>query len=382
MVVLACRNRKCNREMELINTVECENWQAFVQCLMGQPYLDTLLWRGQSDAEWEITPSYTRETEKKIKNLGPGAENNEPGWSRAMYERISQGVDLSKDYETLLRLIPKDNLRFDIGARLLPNQSKQESLPLTMYLERYYNALNSAKNAEDKNLYQRFGTPYDVTFGIDVDLEMWTWGQHYGVETPLVDWTEHALFALFFACDAYKDARSISVFSLDMVVLENLNCCNYPASQENSFIPFHFAFFSGIPIWAFHDNKDKTNIEQGTPLFDDMRKMKLIRANEQRLRNDRCSAQAGWFTFTPGGISIEEWCRRCEAAFSGFQVILEGRYLITKYVFNFTKIDRRNCLDFLNKANINAMTLYPDFYGISRYLHERRQRRADLRKLT
>lgn len=369
--------------MDLTKTVPCEDWKDFVQRLMDKPYSESLLWRGQCNSEWEIIPSYTREVEKQIKDLGEEGDNSDPGWSKAMEKRFSQACELSDDYDTLLYSIPEENLCFKVGRHSPCRKPGQEFLPLSMYTAQYSAVLNSARTKEDKNFYARYGTPYDVTFGVDIDLELWTWGQHYGVATPLVDWTEHALFALFFACDTYDKVGRISIYSLNTTVLDSINGKNYPAfrpvdpqgDSATNFFKFYQCFFRGIPIWAFWSNKTDPDFENSFPLFDDMRKLKLIRADEQRLRNKRCLSQAGWFTFTPGGVSVEEWCRRWEAAFSGENVLCEG-HLLTKYVFKFGEDDRRACLDFLERANITAKALYPDFYGISRYLQERRKRRA------
>ena len=108
-----------------------------------------------------------------------------------------------------------------------------------------------------------------------------------------------------------------------------------------------------------------------------MRKLKLIASDHRRLKNDRCAAQAGWFTFAPGGISIEEWCRRVDLSFAVFELVRPSP-LLTKYVIGFSKNDREECLSFLEEANINAKSLYPDFYGISRYSRELREKKRSM----
>jgi len=274
-------------------------------------------------------------------------------------------------------------MRADVARHRHFSTIRQESLFLPLYQERLQSFLNGSKTEEDRWFYQRFGSPYDVTFGVDIDLALWSWGQHYGVQTPLVDWTEYALFALFFACDNYENAEKIAIYSLNINALESLDRNNSPLFThftKDAFISFYKIFFQGIPIWAFWSGIKGTkwkDLQEAMALFDDMRKLKLIAPDNRRLKNDRCTAQAGWFTFAPGGISIEEWCRRLDLAFADFNLV-QYFPLLTKYEIRFSKNERDKCLSFLEEANINAKTLYPDFYGISHYLRERREKKRSM----
>jgi|GEM_PF-2347942 len=378
---------------KLIAIVEYNSWRDFVVSPSTIFSRENFLWRGQSNSEWEIISSYTRETEEECRkvlasgNCVPSQSNVDGGntcWSREFKLRRTEGFLISSDYDWLLDNIPEENVRFDVGRHRHFSTGRQESLLLSLYQERLQSFWDRAKTEEDRGLYQRFGSPYDVTFGVDIDLALWSWGQHYGVETPLVDWTEYALFALFFACDNYKNAEKIAVYSLNINALEDLDRNNtpvfMPSFTKDSFISFYKHFFQGIPIWAFWSGTKETewkDLQEAMALFDDMRKLKLIAPDNRRLINDRCTAQAGWFTFAPGGISIEEWCRRLELAFADFE-LAQPFPLLTKYVIRFSKDDREKCLSFLEEANINAKTLYPDFYGISHYLRERREKKRSM----
>ena len=107
---------------------------------------------------------------------------------------------------------------------------------------------------------------------------------------------------------------------------------------------------------------------------EEMAKLKVIAPLVDKDQNPRIYSQGGLFTFAPEGISIEEWCRRIIKAkeiipcnrIIPFQ---QNEPLLIKYRFKiYSERDKLKCLAFLEQANINAKTVYPDFYGLSKYL--------------
>ena len=48
--------------------------------------------------------------------------------------------------------------------------------------------------------------------------------------------------------------------------------------------------------------------------------------------------------------------------------------MLIKHIILMSKDDKKNCMRFLENANINFKTVYPDFQGISRYLAQQSKR--------
>lgn len=153
--------------------------------------------------------------------------------------------------------------------------------------------------------------------------DFWAIGQHNGLATPLLDWTESPYVALFFAFSEEKgdetESRLIYALNEERVIKK---CSELGREEINKF---------GL-------------IEFYRPLSDE---------------NMRLVNQAGLFTKSPINMNIEEWIKRT------FTQEYYNRPLLLK--LHIKNRDRINCLKALNLMNINHASLFPDLYGASKY---------------
>ena len=154
--------------------------------------------------------------------------------------------------------------------------------------------------------------------------DWWALGQHYGLATPLLDWSRSPFAAAYFAFETLvRDSTEYRVvFGLDQraIELRNLDLEEGPSFEKGR-----------LPIIQFFD-----------PLSDE---------------NPRLVSQGGLFTRAPIGMPIDKWV---VDAFSGSQAAVLVRIEIPNS-------DRNICLRSLNHMNINHASLFPDLHGSSRF---------------
>lgn len=181
--------------------------------------------------------------------------------------------------------------------------------------------LETAKRHLDRFKYIARGRiDYDVVCE-DNDDEMWALAQHYGLATPLLDWTYSPFVALFFAIhDQLGKNPDVSIWSL-----ANL-------SKLNTYADSH-----GIP--------------------------KIERFNPRQRKNSRLISQNALFTKVPFNFSVNSWVENIVSKSNQEDELV----YIMKIDIKFSKNDIRDCLIFLNRMNINYYTLFPDAQGATNF---------------
>lgn len=154
----------------------------------------------------------------------------------------------------------------------------------------------------------------------------WALGQHNGLATPLLDWTESPFVALYFGM---RNAK----------IETGTTCCVWVLAQS-----------------AVRRNSSKVIVDESiTEVLGRKPIVEIVRPLSDE--NSRLVNQRGLFTRGPNNVDLEEWIQ----TYAGDDKVMD----LIKITLPKTGVD--DCLRYLNRMNINHATLFPDLYGASQF---------------
>lgn len=255
-----------------VTTVKLERWNSFYELIEQRlANASDYIWRGHRRGNWKLEPSLDRVLREIVPGAPPDAQEK------------------------------RDRLRRE-------------------HLNAFKYAVRGRRGVNPKELTD--------------DNDWWALGQHYGLRTPLLDWTKSPFAAAYFAfMEGFDATPERVVFGLHRKRVEAYSNALYQDARVETGRPDYVEFIS--------------------PLSDE---------------NPRLVGQGGLFTRAPNDTSVDDWVR--------LQYILGDEW--SKWAFDdvanpvlirveIPDSERVKCLRALNRMNINHLSLFPDIAGASEF---------------
>lgn len=206
------------------------------------------------------------------------------------------------------------------------------------------------------------------------EFEIWAVGQHYGLKTPLLDWSVSCGVAMFFALNNDSDEFSPVLHILDARTVNESYCENFYESMEH----FHPnlkdeiitsretspAEFGKILIDGFDDGSKRTfDWKNGAynKTFHAISPDRVRMVSPKKYFSGRVIGQRGVFSYSKNtnelGVILQD-CGLGDCLYS-IEIAPSMKWL---------------ALDFLDSMNINHLTLFPDIAGAALYSNYKRKK--------
>jgi len=243
----------------------------------------------------------------------------------------------------------------DVTARLLDLgdfiwRGQENDWPLISRFDRVVKSGRDTKLRDHRKAFVRAiqGRRGNNPRKLDKPEEIWSLGRHYGLATPLLDWTESPFVAAYFAFEK----KSFNVLTNAAITGRIIIGENKETVLKDAPTRFIYGLSEDIRRWGPGHSK---GVEPCGHFI------KFVRPDSDE--NPRLLSQRGLYTEPLSlDIEIEKIVGMCYAE--------DEKKGVSRIIFvkiDIPEVERENCLRNLNRMNINHATLFPDLTGAAEY---------------